>query len=577
MYNLVIWVIVLGSIRYKNFEQLSLADMLVYEAIPPHPFWDKVSEVVDFSFVDKICEPLYSPLGQRPYAPSLKLKIHLVQRYYDISDREMELKIIGDIFLKRFLGLPITHNKFDHSTIGRDRDRLGAEMIHAAHVFILAQALEKGLWGEQDDRWLIDSFHTNAKVSTPGTYELIQQAVKQVLHLMKRRNTQRYEHLSQQMDLSDFTRKLKNTMSKRERNLALSKLVVQSYSLVAWMERLDVEQQLLWLSEEDRLKSDTNCEVLLRVLRENTTEVPPEDGDTGMTEDAASGPDVERESADDSEPIQFVELAKDKRPTDGVINAYDPEIRCGYKSSSRKFIGDKVQVLESAKSKLVLQAEPIPGNEPDGKALYDVVQSVVEEFGLRPYEVVADKAYAWGKNFERLKQRSLALVAPPEKVVNSTGKIPNTEFAYSPEEHTVTCPMGHSPARSTRSKTYEGTQYIFAKATCEACSLYEECVSTKSDTKKVGRTVFFSDYWPLLQAVRAYIQTDDGKAALGTRYEIERTNNEMKRHHGLREPRTRGRQKLRQLAKLTGIVVNVKRMAKALTDPPRPNMAPVCP
>ena len=567
----------MGFIRYKNFEQLSLADILVYESIPPHPFWDKVSEVVDFSFIDKICEPLYSPLGQRPYAPSLKLKIHLVQRYYDISDREMELKIIGDIFLKRFLGLPITHNRFDHSTIARDRDRLGAEMIHAAHVFILAQALEKGLWGEQDDRWLVDSFHTNARVSTPGTYELIQQAADPVLRLIKKRNAQRYEFLSRQMDVSDFTRKLKNTMPKRERNLALSKLVVQSYSLVAWMERLDIEHQFPWRSEEDQQKSDANCEVLLRVLRENTTEAPPEEGSSGKPEDAANGPDVECSATDNPEQIRFVALAKDKRPTDGVINAYDPEIRCGYKSSSRKFIGDKVQVLESAKSKLVLQAEPIPGNEPDGKALYDIVQSVVEEFGLRPLEVVADKGYAWGKNFQRLKQKNLTLVAPPEKVVNSTGRIPNTEFTYSPEEHTVTCPEGHSPASSHRSKAYDGTQYIFAKVTCEACPLYEECVGTRSTKKKIGRTVFFSDYWPLLQEARAYINTDSGKAALGERYEIERTNNEMKRHHGLREPRTRGRQKLRLTVKMTTIVVNLKRMVKALTGPPRLNKAPVCP
>ncbi len=122
------------ELQYKDFGQLSLAEVMVYESISPHPFWTPVAEVLDFSFADKLFAPLYSPNGQRPYAPSLKLKIHLVQRYYNISDREMELKIIGDIFVKRFLRLPITHAKFDHSTIGLDRGRLGTEMFLPATI-----------------------------------------------------------------------------------------------------------------------------------------------------------------------------------------------------------------------------------------------------------------------------------------------------------------------------------------------------------------------------------------------------------------------------------------------------------
>ncbi|UVI29171.1 transposase [Paenibacillus spongiae] len=37
----------------------------------------------------------------------MKFKLHIVQRYYDLSDREMEERVIGDLFIKRFLGLPI--------------------------------------------------------------------------------------------------------------------------------------------------------------------------------------------------------------------------------------------------------------------------------------------------------------------------------------------------------------------------------------------------------------------------------------------------------------------------------------
>jgi len=49
---------------------------------------------------------LYSQKGQRPYAPSLKLKIHLAQRYHVTYDCELEVAILYHLQLKRFLGAP---------------------------------------------------------------------------------------------------------------------------------------------------------------------------------------------------------------------------------------------------------------------------------------------------------------------------------------------------------------------------------------------------------------------------------------------------------------------------------------
>ena len=132
-------------------------------SVPPHPFWSRVEQVVDFSFADKLCAPLYSPKVQRPYAPSLKLKIHFAQRYHNYSDREMEDAILYHLHLKRFLGVPVAFNRFDHSTLGLDRGRMGSDLFDACHHHILSLALAKGLWGKEGDRWLIDSFHTYAQ------------------------------------------------------------------------------------------------------------------------------------------------------------------------------------------------------------------------------------------------------------------------------------------------------------------------------------------------------------------------------------------------------------------------------
>lgn len=567
----------MGAVQYKNFGQLSLSDVMVYQSIPPHPFWDKVNEVIDFSFVDKICEPLYSPLGQRPYSPSLKLKIHLVQRYYDISDREMELKIIGDIFVKRFLGLPITHSHLDHSTIGLDRNRLGAEMFHACHVFILAQALDNGLWGDEDDRWLVDSFHTHASVATPSTFELIQQAAQKVIRHLKQKNPERYKQLKEQIDVGVFFRKLKRDVVGTKRNVAFSKLVVQAYGLTAWLKRMDKDKQFVWDSREEQEVSERHCEMLMRVLFENSTATSQDSNDDGDEHSDTTGVEPAHEndtpSNDEAGLVQYVKLSKGQKKPDRIVSVVDPDIRCGYKTKSKQFVGDKVQVVESSKSKLILNAEPIPGNESDGTALVKLIDSVIQEYGTRPTEVVADSAYGWGENREKLRGRQILLTAPMPKTSNPAGDLfHNNEFQYLPEKQIVVCPAGQTSYRKTHIKKSQGTQHIFAKETCGACPLRSQC--TKGNG---GRTVFINDYWRVLQAAEAYNLTPEGKAALLARYEIERTNNEMKRHHGLERPRTHGRNKMRISVKLTSMVVNIKVMVKAATQQLTPKIAPVCP
>src|SRR5690554_2879548 len=124
------------KIRYKTFGQISYEDALIFNQLPDHPFWSQIESKIDFSFADSLCAILYSGRGQHPYAPSLKLKIHLVQTYCNLTDREMEEKIIGDLFIKRFLGLPVDFFGFDHSTIGLDRDRLGKSLFLACHLHI---------------------------------------------------------------------------------------------------------------------------------------------------------------------------------------------------------------------------------------------------------------------------------------------------------------------------------------------------------------------------------------------------------------------------------------------------------
>ncbi|MGN7479880.1 transposase, partial [Solibacillus silvestris] len=288
----------MAQIKYKTFGQLTLSDYEVFSSVPEHPFWSRVEQVVDFSFADQLCAPLYSPNGQRPYSPSLKLKIHFAQRYHNYSDREMEEAILYHLHLKRFLGVPVAFTGFDHSTLGLDRDRMGAALFDACHHHILSQALAKGLWGKENDRWLIDSFHTYANIAKVGAYRLIQQGILQILQHIKRSYPKLSAFLLQKCGLKSFLKRLSDRATEKERLLLFSRLVVEAYSLLHWLES-EKTNPLFWTW--DNPKQQLRClelqAILYQILQENTKlKDPDESGSAGQ------------------EPPQYQELSKKEKP-----------------------------------------------------------------------------------------------------------------------------------------------------------------------------------------------------------------------------------------------------------------------
>jgi hypothetical protein len=96
-------------------------------------------------------------------------------------------------------------------------------------------------------------------------------------------------------------------------------------------------------------------------------------------------------------------------------------------------------------------------------------------------------------------------------------------------------------------------QFTFARATCEACPLFQRCVRSKV----AGRTVSTHPYETYLRDARLRQQTDDFKERYRLRSAVERKQAELVQH-GVRETRYLGHPK-RQLQRLwTAAVVNLK-------------------
>ena len=62
--------------------------------------------------------------GPKPYDPVLMFKILILQRYYNLSDSQIEYQILDRLTFCRFLGLSLNDKVPDEKTVWNFRDKL---------------------------------------------------------------------------------------------------------------------------------------------------------------------------------------------------------------------------------------------------------------------------------------------------------------------------------------------------------------------------------------------------------------------------------------------------------------------
>ena len=116
-----------------------------------HLFYRKLNRLLaeaDFDLtVEKMCEPYYhTHLGRPSIPPGVYFRMLLVGYYEGIgSQRGIAWRCGDSLSLREFLGIPLTEETPDHSSLTRVRDRLPLEAHAAVFQWVLALAVEKKL------------------------------------------------------------------------------------------------------------------------------------------------------------------------------------------------------------------------------------------------------------------------------------------------------------------------------------------------------------------------------------------------------------------------------------------------
>ena len=118
-----------------------------------HVFYQRLNKLLaeaEFDrFVERLCAAYYQPSGApgRPsIPPGVYFRMLLVGYFEGIgSQRGVAWRCHDSLSLREFLGVPLTQDAPDHSSLTRVRDRLPMEVHAAAFQFVLKLADEKGL------------------------------------------------------------------------------------------------------------------------------------------------------------------------------------------------------------------------------------------------------------------------------------------------------------------------------------------------------------------------------------------------------------------------------------------------
>src|ERR1043166_2206189 len=113
----------------------------LYRHIPQGHFYERLSQVLDLSFVYPLTAPLYAArLGRPSLDPVVFFKCMLVGFFENIvADTELEYRIADSLTLRRFLGYSLEERTPDESTLRKTRHRMPEEAFREVFSRVLDQ------------------------------------------------------------------------------------------------------------------------------------------------------------------------------------------------------------------------------------------------------------------------------------------------------------------------------------------------------------------------------------------------------------------------------------------------------
>ena len=469
-------------------------------------------------FPDELFADLFRDIGRRSVPPMIVAVVMVLQRLECLSDREAVDRFSFDVRWKYAAGgLDFDHPGFAHTVLVDMRARL-ARSDRPKRIFEVAldAAAAAGLVGR---RRVLDSTALYDAVTTMDTVSLLRSGIRGLL------------------------------ATAGEREVALRSLLCRDDDYATSGKPLcDWEDRAAREALVDALARDANA--LLAALDGETLEVP-------LAEAAALLATLLGQDLDEGVDGVF-RIARRVAP-DRVISTVDPDARHGHKTAARGFDGYKGHIALDPDSEIVTATAVTPGNSGDAAVATELLATELAEADavpadVAPLTVYADAAYGSGDLLETLETAGATIRVKVQRPVAPAGRFSKDAFAIDTDAGTVTCPAG---VTVTLRPSGTGRVASFGVA-CANCPLATRCT-----TGRRGRGISMGPHEARLTRARAAGRDPAWRADYrANRPKVERRiAHLMRRRHGGRRARVRGRPKVAADFSLLAAAVNLARLA----------------
>ncbi len=466
-------------------------------------------------FPDELFSDLFAAgVGRRSVPPLVVAVVMVLQRLEGLSDREAVERYTFDARWKYAAGgQPFDAPGFAHTVLVDMRARL-ARSERPNRIFERTLEVAKGA-GLLGVRRVLDSTPLYDAVATMDTVTLVRSAIRGVLAASGEREPGLRTVLRRDDDYRQGGKPAADWDDATARAALVDALARDGEAVLAGLEGEPLEAPL------------AEAAVLLATV---------------LGQDLEPGPDGR------------VRIARRVAP-DRVISTVDPDTRHGHKTQARGFDGYKGHVAIDPDHELVTATAVTPGNAGDASiALALLADDLADAAPATPPVVYGDAAYGTGPLLAALGQHGAVSRLKVQSPAGIGGHFTKDDFTIDLAAGTITCPAGRTAPLIRHAPGFEAR----FRSACATCPLVSRCT-----TSARGRSIAVGPHEALLTAGRADTRDPAWLADYrATRPKVERKLAHLvRRRHGGRRARVRGRLKVGADFALLAAAVNLARLA----------------
>ena len=479
--------------------------------------WAVLHRECDVLFPDALFADMFTSTGRRSVPPRIVATVMVLQRLYGLSDREAVEAFEFDARWKYACGgLDFDYPGFVHTVLVDMRARL-ARSERPRRIFEVSLDAARRA-GVVSAKRVLDSTPLYDAVATQDTVTMIRSAIRQLLAAAD----------------DGLEAELRGVLRRDDNYAAGGKPVCD------WDDPIAREQLVAELAADGY--------ACLDVLdgRDLTADV----ASTGELLATVLGQDLE--AGDDGRFLIARKVARDR-----VISTVDPDARHGHKTRARGFDGYKGHVAVDPDSEIITDTVVTSGNAGDASVAEDLIDDLVDNADdCDNAKVFGDSAYGTGEFQQHLDDNDIdsrCRTQPPSPLPG--GLFAKDHFNVDLDHDTVTCP--NDVTVSIRRGVHGDGIAYFAEH-CTTCPLRDQCTNAIS-----GRTIRVNVFEPALARARERQADPEWQADYrANRPKVERKlAHLMRRRHGGRRARVRGRPKVDADFNLLAAAANLARLA----------------